>query len=82
MVSELSGYLGRRHMRRSRYVTAEFSYTITTIDQNFTWAMLWPGQEPPLQATPPPMLLSMKVIAYLGARVSHMAADSQSARTV
>ena len=45
-LSELPGYLGRRHMRQSHYVTAELPCeAISTIDQNFTRAI--PGLEPP-----------------------------------
>jgi len=41
-VSELPGYPGRGHARQSRYVTADFPCeSISTIDQNFTWAMPW-----------------------------------------
>ena len=39
-VSELPGYPGSRHTRRSCYVTAEFPHeAISTIDENFTRAM-------------------------------------------
>ena len=37
-ISELPGYLGRRHMRESRYVTADFPReAISTTDQGFAW---------------------------------------------
>ena len=39
-VSELPGYPGRRHAQRSHYITTKFPHKeISTIDQNFTWAM-------------------------------------------